>query len=57
MAKAKTELVQYDQYCQECYDELYPLPVQEPEPEPEEPTTKPTPSITKDNTQEMIRLL
>jgi hypothetical protein len=54
MAKKKTELEQYEAYCQECYEELYP-PV---EPEPTPPSPPETPNLASTNeTQKVIELL
>ena len=51
IAKKKTELEQYETYCQECYEELYPLV----EPEPTPPSS---PEILSSNeTQKVIELL
>ena len=35
MPKQKVELEQYEEYCQECYDELNPIPEPEVESQPE----------------------
>ena len=54
-AKTKAELEQYDQYCQECYDEVHPTSSSEPEQASLTLTSSSTQTL--DNSQEIIQLL
>ena len=64
MPKQKAELEQYEEYCQECHEELNPKPQPEleAEPQPDDPTTQPElPSLPqvqpKPDQDELIKLL
>ena len=51
MAKQKTELEQYNDFCQECHEELYPTP-------PLEPMTPPPAQVQLDtSSNELVKLL
>ena len=51
-AKTKVELEQYDQYCQECYEEAHP-----PEPEQAPPVMTSSSTQTSDDSKQIIQLL
>ena len=62
MPKQKEELEQYEEYCQECYDELNPTPEPEVESRPEilpiQPELPPQPQVRPEPDQsELIKLL
>jgi len=64
MPEQKAELEQYEEYCQECHEELNPKPQPEPEAEPQpedlptQPELPPLPQVqSKPDQDELIKLL